>query len=213
MSDDLLAREQAAFERTERVLIDLLPDVTRVVDRAAAMGLDRAISEGLSRDVAAVAAQAVEKSVDVARDLFDASLTIASNSIATELAACEATLAARYAGLTAEIPARTTTNRRAWLDVMGEAYVAGAEEAARVLVDRTVDDWRAARASDEGAVDVLRRMVSTEQVRRPGHVGRGSWWRFYSGLTEALRSVEFDGVNGVREDAMRAFNAAYDERA
>lgn len=155
----------------------------------------------------------LDRSVDTYRGLLEATARKAVDSIAEELLWCERTLDRKYAGVTEQsMTLVAATLVEPWAEARVDAYQGRFEEWRDTFEAIVWTDWRASITGQESLEQWDARMFSVEQVRLPGHSGRGTWWQPFQWTFAEMRAGEFLMVNDLRRGAMRWWNTTAAER-
>lgn len=208
LSDALLGDEEVARQRMEDRFVAAIPDARRKLDRLYQGGLRKAIGDRQWRWFEDRMEDVIVECQPVMAGLLDEAVRQGLAAIRFELGLIEKQLGRPYAGLAdmaverveVLVPRRRSLMGRRWVEAVA-ITVAEFEEAVE-------DDWRAAALREETIEDVDRRMFHDKQVNRPGHSGRGAWWKPFQSAVAAARGVEITLLNEVRVQAIYEFNKA-----
>lgn len=213
MSDSLLLHEQATLALVEGVFVDAVPAARRITSRASVRGLDISLrSRAEMTSLVTLATETLASTRPLFAALAETSLKIAGDSIAGELAVCEEALAAKYDGCAVAAMTRVADTQSDLLSAAIDQYAAIFDATLLWFQIDATREWTAASLYLEDAAALDERMFSTTTVRRPGHSGRGLWWKPYTWLSREVRECQIRAVNRCREGAMQAFNDVADER-
>lgn len=206
LSDDLIGDEDRCKEQMDAVFADGVSGVFDAVEghwrRGNPLGGPEAVAE-----VEELAREAVAGAAGCFRELCVAAVRKGLESARTELQVCEATLAARYAGVS-DRAVTAVANSAEDLHALGDVMFA--TQSSRCL------SWFRAEVSRELAgsetlEEAIDRLVAPDPVQWPGHSGRGLWWQVVLWLNQITRETEFAVVNAARTEAMRVMNEIGDE--
>lgn len=208
--DEMLGLEEVLFARIEREFIDAAPAVRDAVTTTADADLSARTRDALVTTTSTTLERVLAASSKHFAAFMDEALDMTQDAIHDELILCEQTLAARYKGTTAEALADLGA------DVRRDVAVLALDEQAPATVlwiAQTLEtEMKTAATREEDEANVAARLFAPSALRAPGHTGRGLWWRAYSTVTRNARTFQFTQVNGLRNDAIAAFNRVGEER-
>lgn len=211
-SQSLLGDENAAFDAVDLVFAKPVPGlrtkVTAAVEKAEGEPSRLRAGSPLTGTLRSAHAECMKRAETYVQALAETSHRKASDAILAELQVCEATLSPRYDGIADAAVERMNSTRTGRIERHMIAY-------RKAVAGLSPDFGAQATLQYREAVDertLLLRLFSVDPAGLRGFGGRGVWWRTVTDLRVSIRTVSIGVANETRLDAMRAFNAVYDEK-
>lgn len=164
----------------------------------------------LRETIGALAAEALDDGRAAVTRLLRVGVDLAVESIGDELGHCEATLAARFAGVAAAGVAAAEQQAKQLTDTAFTGYLAVEPTALATLDSDLTGQLRLSADRAEPLDTLLARLTRPEPgPGTPGLTGLGIWYRPASAARAAARAAVIGLTNTIREAAMAGMNTAH----
>lgn len=206
LSQDLLTRELALFQRLETMFVAKALTVRTDVEVLLEGNTSAIVRARVTETVTASLTTLIAESLPAFNSFLGQVDDLALASIGDELIVCEQLLGSRYSGAALTAVQRTKPHVAALQLSQSEQFKVSAMSTTDWFAMSMTVGLRTSASEKEPPELILRRLFSPEPVKLPGHGGRGIWWGPYQTMTAAARGVQFETVNTLREHAMTVFN-------
>ena len=200
LSEDLLLHEEQCKLNMEEAFSAYLPSVADTLGSNLSPAKKGEVLTGMAE-------LAIDDSTPMYGTLAIAALQLGVDSIRHELLICEATLGAKYEGVTAEAVDQVVSYSTRLASRSLEVYRENVKLILPWFREQVATELTISNAREEDWDLLVDRLVSPTPLRNAaGHAGRGLWWKILERCNRITRETEFAVVNSARSDAMIRFN-------